>query len=48
VKQFPKAKMYKDWRELFDKESKNFDAVSVSTPDHTHAIVGMAGLKINF
>src|SRR5699024_5129203 len=25
---FPKAKYYKDWRELFDKEKGNFDAVS--------------------
>jgi predicted dehydrogenase len=46
VKQFPKAKVYKDWRELFDKESKNFDAVSVSTPDHTHAIVGMGAMQL--
>src|SRR5690349_9867764 len=37
VKAFPKAKYYKDWREMLDKESKNFDAVSVSTPDHNHA-----------
>src|SRR5436305_14382451 len=29
VKNFPKAKYYKDWRELLDKESKSFDAVSV-------------------
>jgi hypothetical protein len=28
-KKFPKAKYYKDWRELLDKEHKNFDAVSV-------------------
>ena len=35
VKAFPKAKYYKDWRELYDKESKNFDAVSVSTPTIT-------------
>src|SRR5687767_10383360 len=33
-KAFPKAKYYKDWREMMDKEAKNFDAVSVSTPDH--------------
>ena len=45
VKAFPKAKYYKDWREMFDKESKNFDAVSVSTPDHTHAIVAMAAMQ---
>jgi len=38
-KNFPKAKFYKDWREMYDKESKNFDAVSVSTPDHNHAII---------
>ncbi len=39
VGNFPKAKYYKDWREMFDKEHKNFDAVSVSTPDHNHAII---------
>ncbi len=42
---FPKAKYYKDWRELFDKESKSFDAVSVSTPDHNHAIITMAAMQ---
>ncbi|MET3979560.1 putative dehydrogenase [Mucilaginibacter sp. UYP25] len=36
---FPKAKYYKDWREMYDKEHKHFDAVSVSTPDHNHAII---------
>ena len=44
-KKFPKAKYYKDWRELFDKEAKSFDAVSVSTPDHTHAVVAMAAMR---
>ncbi|HEY4326903.1 MAG TPA: Gfo/Idh/MocA family oxidoreductase [Mucilaginibacter sp.] len=46
VKNFPKAKYYKDWRELFEKESKNFDAVSVSTPDHTHAIVAYHAMQL--
>jgi predicted dehydrogenase len=46
VKKFPKAKYYKDWRELFDKESKSFDAVSVSTPDHTHAIVAYHAMQL--
>ncbi|MEO5995735.1 MAG: Gfo/Idh/MocA family oxidoreductase [Chitinophagaceae bacterium] len=45
VKAFPKAKYYKDWREMFDKEGKTFDAVSVSTPDHTHAVVAMAAMQ---
>ena len=44
-KRFPKAKYYKDWREMLDKEGKSFDAVSVSTPDHTHAVVAMAAMR---
>lgn len=46
VKAFPKAKYYKDWREMFDKESKNFDAVSVSTPDHNHAVTTLAAMQL--
>lgn len=46
VKSFPKAKYYKDWRELLDKESKNFDAMSVSTPDHNHAIIAYHGMQL--
>ncbi|MBN9352102.1 MAG: Gfo/Idh/MocA family oxidoreductase [Chitinophagaceae bacterium] len=45
-KNFPKAKYYKDWRELLDKEHKNFDACSVSTPDHTHAVAAMAAMQL--
>jgi predicted dehydrogenase len=46
VKNFPKAKFYKDWREMLDKESKNFDAVSVSTPDHNHAVQTLAAMQL--
>lgn len=46
-KELPKAKFYYDWRELFDKESKNFDAVSVAIPDHNHAIVGLGAMQLN-
>ncbi len=46
VKNFPKAKYYKDWREMFDKEAKNFDAVSVSTPDHNHAVQTLAAMQL--
>ena len=45
VKNFPKAKYYKDWREMFDKEHRHFDAVSVSTPDHNHAIITLAAIE---
>ena len=30
---------YVDFRELLDKE-KDLDAVTISTPDHTHGIIG--------
>lgn len=43
---YPKAKYYKDWREMLDKESKNFDAVSVSTPDHNHAVQAMGAMQL--
>ncbi|MXV49446.1 Gfo/Idh/MocA family oxidoreductase [Pedobacter sp. HMF7647] len=45
VKAFPQAKYYKDWRKMFDKEHKHFDAVSVSTPDHNHAIITLAAMQ---
>ena len=41
---FPNAPYYKDFRQLLDKE-KGIDAVSISTPDHTHAVVAMAAIK---
>jgi hypothetical protein len=43
-KNFPQAKYYKDFREMFDKESKGIDACTVSTPDHTHAVAAMAAM----
>ena len=42
---FPKAVYYKDFRKMFEKEAKNMDAVSVSTPDHMHAVVAMAAMQ---
>lgn len=33
---WPQSKFYQDYRELFDKEMKNIDAIMVATPDHTH------------
>lgn len=47
IKEFPKAPFYHDWREMFDKESKNFDAVTVAIPDHNHAIVGLGAMQLN-
>lgn len=43
---FPKAKYYKDYREMLDKEHKHIDAVSVSGPDHNHAIHALAAMEL--
>ena len=45
VKNFPDAKYYKDFRVMLDKEAKGIDAVSVSTPDHMHAVAAMAAIE---
>ena len=37
--------MYRDFRELFEKE-KNIDAVDVATPDHMHAIIAATAIKL--
>ena len=43
---YPKAPYYHDWREMYDKEGKNFDAVCISTPDHNHAIQAFNAMRI--
>lgn len=45
-KQFPDAKFYTDWREMLEKEGKNLDGITVSTPDHMHAPVTMTALSM--
>ena len=45
-KKFPQAKYYKDYREMLEKEHKHIDAVTVSTPDHMHAVIGMAAMQL--
>ena len=43
---FPEAKYYKDFRVMLEKEEKNIDAVTVSTPDHTHAIAALTAMEM--
>ena len=45
-KKFPKAKYYKDYREMLSKEHKNIDACSISTPDHVHAVATIAAMQL--
>ena len=42
---WPKAKVYSDFREMLEK-SKDIDAVTISTPDHTHAVAAMAAMQL--
>lgn len=46
VAAFPKAKYYKDFRKMLEKEHPHIDAVSVSTPDHNHAVQTMAAMQL--
>jgi hypothetical protein len=46
-KKYPSAKVYKDFREMFDKEQKNFEALIVATPDHWHSHLVLAGLAMD-
>lgn len=42
---YEKAAKYHDWRRLLDKE-KRIDALTVTVPDHNHAIIAMAAIKL--
>ena len=44
VKKFPKAKLYADFRKMLDKE-KDIDAVTISSPDHTHASAAVYAME---
>ena len=45
IKKFPKAKFYNDFRIMLEKQ-KNIDAVIISTPDHTHAVIASMAIKM--
>ena len=42
---FPKAKKYKDYRKLLD-EMGDIDALTISTPDHNHAVIAHAAMQM--
>ncbi len=43
AKHFPKAKKYDDFRKMLDREK--LDAVTVTTPDHTHTVASVTAMK---
>ena len=46
AKEFPDLRVYRDWRELLAKEGDAIDACHVATPDHMHAPIGLAAMKM--
>ncbi|MDI6697507.1 MAG: Gfo/Idh/MocA family oxidoreductase [Candidatus Saccharicenans sp.] len=42
---YEKAHIYRDFREMLERE-KTIDAITVSTPDHTHAAIAMMAIKM--
>ena len=45
-KRHPGITHFADWREMFAKLGDDFDAVTVSTPDHMHALPTMAAMRL--
>ncbi len=45
-KKFPNAKRFNDYRKLFDEVGKDIDAVTVSTPDHSHAPASLLAMRM--
>ncbi len=46
AKRYPKAKPYVDYRKMLDEMDKSLDGVVVSTPDHSHAVISVAAMKM--
>jgi predicted dehydrogenase len=45
AKAHKKAKQYTDWRKLLDEMSDSIDALTITTPDHTHAVIASAAIR---
>ncbi len=43
----PNAKIFSDYRKMFEEMGDSIDAVIVSTPDHTHAPASMMAMNLN-
>ncbi len=45
-KLFPDVPKYQDFRKMLDEMDKQIDAVIVSTPDHTHAVISVRAMRM--
>lgn len=46
IYRIPDAKQYRDYRKMLEEMDKEIDAVTVSTPDHTHAPAAYMAMKM--
>jgi predicted dehydrogenase len=46
ARKWPKAKKYTDFRKMLDEMGKSIDAVTVSTPDHCHAVAAAMAIRM--
>jgi predicted dehydrogenase len=46
AKKWPGAKKFTDFRQMLDEMGKHIDAVTVSTPDHCHAIAAVLAMRM--
>lgn len=44
-KKWPTAPYYRDFREMLDKEGSRIDAVTISSPDHMHAVQALEAMR---
>ncbi|WP_165069427.1 Gfo/Idh/MocA family protein [Paludisphaera rhizosphaerae] len=46
AEKFPNAKKYYDYRKMLEEMGDKIDAVTVSTPDHTHAVAAVQAMRM--
>lgn len=46
ARRFPKARLYRDWREMLEKERNNIDSVNAAVPNHMHAPIAVTAMRM--
>ncbi len=46
AKDFPQARLYEDYRKMFEDLGEEIDAVTISTPDHMHFPIAMLAMQM--
>ncbi|MBP7934897.1 MAG: Gfo/Idh/MocA family oxidoreductase [Phycisphaerae bacterium] len=46
AKLYPKARRYRDWREMLEKERDRIDSINATVPNHMHAPISMTAMQM--